>query len=341
MRVGVNLEQCVDLAVSAIDEQTQARFMTAPVAVLRDDLGLKVQAVEHLAESRADGGACDGMSFLEDGVVLYAPTPNSRRENFTLAHELGHWLVEQNEDLLNWLGEQSDAAKMLETLCDRIAQRMLLPEAVLRSVVADSPISARHVLELYEASEASRPACAIALASRLPRLGAVVIVDRASQTVQSASVRPDPEDGWPSVFPWPGQAVPGGHPFGTMQPHQTITGKSFWRTPWGTPAEFYIDAISDERRIIAVFSDVDTWGAERLHVDGPREFDQRPVGEVYCCGQTRTARGYPCATCRQHYCPQCKRCRCDRAADRERVCSSCFITFLPHLLVDGRCEDCR
>ena len=41
------------------------------------------------------------------------------------------------------------------------------------------PISARHVSELVDATRASRPACAIALASRLAGLGAVVIIDKA------------------------------------------------------------------------------------------------------------------------------------------------------------------
>ena len=38
------------------------------------------------------------LSYLSDGVVLYRSTGN-RRENFTMAHELGHWLVDQTNDV--------------------------------------------------------------------------------------------------------------------------------------------------------------------------------------------------------------------------------------------------
>jgi len=89
----MNLENCVEQALSLLADDVRARFAGDPMVVLRDDLKLTVTAVEHLSEARTDGGACDGVSFLKDGVILYAPTPWSRRENFTLAHELGHWVL--------------------------------------------------------------------------------------------------------------------------------------------------------------------------------------------------------------------------------------------------------
>jgi hypothetical protein len=174
----VNLDQCVDRALRLLDGGLQAKIAVNPLTVLRNDLGLQVEAVDHLVRRRDDGGACDGMSFLQDGVILYASTPHSRRENFTLTHELGHWLVEQVDELYGWLADQDDPPRMLETVCDRVGQRLLLPDEMVDSVVAGGPIRARHVLELYSASRASVPACSIALANRLPHLGAVAIVDQ-------------------------------------------------------------------------------------------------------------------------------------------------------------------
>ncbi|MGH3430677.1 MAG: hypothetical protein ACRDRI_16250 [Pseudonocardiaceae bacterium] len=338
----MNLDQCVDHALSHLDETVRGRFAADPLEVLRNDLSLQVKGVDHLANRRDDGGACDGLSFLQDGVILYAPTPYSRRENFTLAHELGHWLVERREELYDWLADQDDPPRMLETVCDRIAQRLLLLEEVVDSVVAGGPIRARHVLELYQASHASVPACSIALVNRLPHLGAVAIIDRAKDAVQYASVRPDPEEGWPVVFPWPGQDVPVGHPLRSMPSGADMTRKTFWRTTWGKQQEYYIDAVSDDRRVIAVFSDIDVWGAERLHIDEPREFDRRPVTEIHCCGRIRAVRGYPCQDCGQPYCPHCGHCRCQRIAQKEQMCAGgCFLRFQPHLLVNGLCEECR
>ena len=133
--------------------------------MIRVDLGLKVTAAEHLTERRADGGACDGLSFLKDEVILYAPTDNSRRENFTLAHELGHWLVEQAPEIFDWLFDRGDPEQALETLCDRIAPRLLLAETAVTNIVGGGPIRAQHIVDLFHSSQASIPPCAIALAA--------------------------------------------------------------------------------------------------------------------------------------------------------------------------------
>jgi hypothetical protein len=140
----MNLEGCVDQALSLLTDDVRARFAGDPFSVLRDDLELTVGAVEHLASSRDDGGACDGVSFLQDGVILYAPTPASRRENFTLAHELGHWLAEKAPDIYDWIADQDEPGRLLETVCDRIAQRLLLPESAATAVIANGPIRAQH-----------------------------------------------------------------------------------------------------------------------------------------------------------------------------------------------------
>ena len=41
-------------------------------------------------------------------------------------------------------------------------------------------------------------------------------------------------------------------------------------------------------------------------------------------------------------CPTCGQCRCQRQAAAEVVCAGgCYMRYLPHLLVDGLCEQCR
>lgn len=373
------IEECVAAALASMRAEARARFVLNPLTTMRTDLGLKVAAADHLTEKRADGGACDGLSFPKDGVILYAPTSHSRRENFTLAHELGHWLVEQVSEIFDWLFSQTAPAKALETLCDRIAQRLLLAESAVDRVVAGGPVRAQQVVDLYHATQASIPACAIALAARLPGLGAIVVVDAPTNldidddlgmgfaaigsenrgVVRYASIRPDPHRGWPKVFPWPGQAVPAGHPLrhllsaGQTPPSQlpaggagglrTLQRRSFWATPWGERATFYLDAVAiSPRRAIGVFADTDLWGAERFHPTERRDFDQRPEQEITCCGQTRKVRGYPHDPCGQIHCPTCGKCRCHRRDDELVLCQGgCFLKFKPHLLVDGRCEDCR
>jgi hypothetical protein len=337
--VNVNLDECVQRALNQLDTSTRTRFATDPLETLRTDLSLKVEAAAHLTSSRGDGGSCDGMSFLRDGVVLYAPTPYSRRQNFTLGHELGHVLVEKSDEIYDWLADQAEPARLLETLCDQVAQRLLLPADVIDQVVKAGPIRAQHVLELYERSQASAPACAIGLAGRLPHVGAIMITDRG--TVMYASVRPDTEAGWPAVIPWPGQPVPDGHPFRTMPAGNALTRRSFWETRWGKRENYYVDAVADEKRVIAIFSDLDLWNCEQLHIDQPREFDQRSTRTISCCNGSQTVRGYPCPDCGEPFCPRCGKCRCQRAAAREQPCTNCTVSYQPHLLVNGLCVLCR
>jgi hypothetical protein len=338
----VNLDQWAETAVASLPADVRETLVADPHGALRK-LGLTTSENPSLTARRADGGACDGVSFLQDGVVLYAPTPNSRRENFTVAHEVGHWLVDHRDEILDWLANQREPAAMLETLCDRIAQRLLLPPPAVTAVVRDGPVRAGHVLKLYDATEASRQACAIAVASRLTRLGAVAIINTATGEVDFASINPDPEEGWPAVFPWRGQTMPPGHHLVSLRAAgATMTRKSHWQNPWGDRQPYYIDAVTDGRRIFAVFSDTDIWNVERLHLDPQREFLHRPTGEVTCCGATHTVRGYPCGDCGGHYCPTCGKCQCQRQADREVLCRGrCFMKYAPHLLVDGLCEECR
>jgi IrrE N-terminal-like domain len=337
----VTLEECVEQAFSLVPPDVRVRFAADPIRVLRSDFGLTVKAVEHLVNTREDGGACDGVSFLEDGVILYAPTPESRRENFTLAHELGHWLAESAPDVYDWLADQDDPGRLLETVCDRIAQRLLLPDSAAEAVIGSGPIRAQHLIDLYGATQASRPVCAIALAKHLPGLGAIIIIDRYPGVVAHASVNPDPERGWPTVFPWRNQQLADTHPLLRLVAGSSTSRRLPWSTPWGTQADFYVDAIGDDKRVIAVFSESDLWDIEQFHPRLDRDFDTRPLLAGYCCGTSFQRRGYPCSDCQQPFCPQCGKCRCDRDAKREVMCDECFRRFQPHLVVDGLCVECR
>lgn len=337
----MNLDACVEAALRLLPAGMAERFSQNPSAVL-SELGLSARAVDELTKHRDDGGACDGISFLEDGVILFVRTPASKRQYFTLAHEVGHWLLDQCDPELDWLADQPNAGKQLETVCDRVASQLLLPQGAVTDVRSGQPLAARHVMELFEFSHASRPACAIALARTLHELGAVVIIDAFAHVVTHSSVNPDPDRGWPHVFPWAGQPVPPGHQLKQLADQGHFAGRSFWATPWGAQQPYYIDARRAGRWVVAVFADTDAWGVERLHLDAPRTFIQRPEGEVFCCGAFQAARGFPCDTCDRHYCPKCGKCECDRQAQREVLCAgTCFMKYLPHLLVDGLCAQCR
>ena len=333
-------EDAATAALSQLADEVAGRFAQSPVQTLLTDLGLKVRQAVHLVESRQGGGVCDGESFLSDGVILFRPTGN-RRENFTLAHELGHWLVDQVDEIYDWLGRQEHAEKLLETVCDAVAQTLLVPPAAIDRVLGGGPVSAQSVLDLMTSSEASRPVCAIAVARRLPGAGAIAIIERETGLVKYSSVQTDPLDGWPSAIPWPGQSVPAGHPLSNVEDGSEFCRKTYWVTPWGHREEYYVHAVGTGAWVVAVFADRDLWGAESVHFDAPREFVQRPDGEFRCCGELQHVRGYPCPNCHRHFCPSCGGCLCDKRAASETTCTSCGLEKAKHLIQpSGICVDC-
>lgn len=335
-----NREDCVAAALRLLPDGVAHRFAQSPEQTLAMDLKLKVQQAEHLVASRQGGGVCDGESFLSEGVILYRPTGN-RRENFTLAHELGHWLVDQVDEIYDWLAQQDSADRLLETICDAIAQTLLVPASAVDGILAGRPVSARRVLDLVAETEASRPVCAIAIARQLPGAGAVVIIERATGLVKYSSVQTDQFDGWPVAIPWPGQQVPDGHPLGNVGDGDVFGGKTYWSTPWRQRAAYYVDAVGTGVWVVAVFADHDLWGVEKVHFDSPREFVQRPEAEFWCCGELQHARGYPCPTCGRLFCPKCGGCLCDQRAANEMTCKQCGLKKAKHLIEpSGICVDC-
>lgn len=306
---------------------------------MTDEFGLTLVPAAHLGEVRIGGGACSGVSFLEDKVVLYAPTA-SRRQNFTLAHETGHWLLSRTKGFLDWVADHETPAEAIETVCDLIAQRLLLPDESIVAVIGSDVVRARHVMEIYGSTMGSRQVCAIGLAQKLPGFGAVVIINRDTWEVEHASIHPDPEKGWPTVYPWSGQSLPEGSAFRQLATGENFSRLSMWRSPWNSQADFYVDGVADSQRLYLVFSETDLWDTTTGFVNRGVDFVSRPTQTIFCCGKSRTVTGFPCPKCHRSFCPKCGDCACDKRAANEGECASCHNRVLPHLLQDGLCEMC-
>ena len=329
---------------AALDPSLRQRIAANPRRALVEDFGLEVSEAPSLADQRGAGGWCDGMSFVDHGVVLFTPSEYSRRENFTLTHELAHFLVEHDDDAQDWLADQSDYARDLEALCDLIAARLLLPDEIIRRVLGGAPPQAKHVHELVKASSASEPVCAIALAGRLPCQGAVLIADIGGATVNYASVQAPDDHGWPLAYPWPGKDIPTAHALRRLGVGGELRERSWWATPWGERQDYYLDAVAGTKRVHAVISVYDLWNVDTFHGgDAPKQTVQRPELIAVCaCGFTGKTRGYPCDTCHRPYCPSCKKCRCEAQVARLIECPNpdCYMKVLPHQIQEGRCVNC-
>lgn len=338
--MGSGTDRIVERALARLSPNVREAFARDPLGTVQTHLGLSVAEVPELADRRSSGGRCDGVSFLEHGVLLFART-RSKRYNFTIAHEVGHWLVDQTAGIYDWIGDQPDPQAILENLCDRIAQRLLLPDTVIDQVVGEGPLRASHLLRLASVSNASRAASCIGIVRRLPGAGAVAYASRETGAIAYSSIQPHPELGWPTVYPWPGQSLPEGSPFLQLGTGQESTKLSAWTSRWGKTVDYFIDAVADEDYIYLIFSDMNIWQITTGFVPKELQFDRRPHQTIFCCGQERAVRGYPCASCGQISCPKCGRCRCDKRSSHETPCSDCGTVYLPHLLdTDGRCEMC-
>lgn len=287
--------------------------------------------------TRGQGGWCDGMSISSAGVILYRPTGN-RRENFTLAHELGHLLVEQDDVCLSWLADQQDPLRTREQLCDGIAARVLIPAGVVDKVLAGGPPNAGCLQRLHDATTASWPACVNALAERLPCDGFVAIIDTYDNTIYYASRA---RDTYP--YAWARDSLPSGHTLAqTPPPNQAV---SWWpRYNVNEHRRYYLSAEDAGSFTHAVFAENDLWGVEIFHAPQTDQDDRRYDGSISCrsCGYSGRTALFPCNTCHTDTCQKCGECDCDRRARVKTFrCAECTTSVLPHLIVDGRCPACR
>ena len=287
--------------------------------------------------TRGHGGWCDGMSICSAGVVLYRPTGN-RRENFTLAHELGHLLVERDDACMSWLGDQQDPLRAREQVCDSIAARILIPGELVDSVLDGGVPHADSLQLLHDATTASWPACANALAERLPCDGFVALFDNDSETIYYASRARDTHP-----YAWAGDSLPAGHILGQSPPPRKAV--SWWpRFNMNERRRYYVTIHEAGRFTHAVFAADDLWNVEALHVPQADQDDRRYDGAISCptCGYTGRTAFYPCNTCHTATCQRCGECECDRKARiKTERCAECTTSVLPHLIVDGLCPACR
>lgn len=336
----MNISRAVERLVRRIPRAGALQFAANPECAVESVFGVRAVGSTDLT-ARGAGGACDGVSFLDDGVLFYAPTPHSKRHNFTIAHEVGHHLVNQDDDVSNWVYDQDDHEAILETICDLIAQQLLLPPATVTEFLDGRVPRAADVLDLSANSAASRPVCAIALAQHLPRFGAIVLIERDTMSVDSASIHADPDHGWPYIYPWRGQAVPPGHQLHNVAERQDVVRRVSWKGRFGKTEDFFVNALGGAHGIVAVFSSEDLWGAPGLPRVAEREWDTRLHLSATCCGEPFQARGYPCQVCGTPFCPKCGKCKHQREDDRDITCTNCFLLFPSARLDDGVCDVCR
>jgi hypothetical protein len=333
---GATVRLLADLIVAELPVGDVADLARNPVEALAA-LGFALNPVVTPTGARGAAGSCDGLSFTKDKTIIYRRTDN-RRETFTLLHGLAHFVVRQGDDAIDWLADQADPGADLERLCDQIAADILIPDSLVDRHLAGGAVRAHHAIELFSQCEASYNAICVKLADRLPSPGAVMMNDSYNQRVLFA-VLAHPLAVWPSA----GQAVPDPHPLRHIGPGEDVSTRTVWTTPWGAPAEFYLDATRLQKVALAVLAVNDIWALETLHAPTrDHEVLERPEAYLDCpCGFHGVAAGYPCDA-GHHYCPKCGECLCFYSTRNHVPCPNpdCFYMVPAMDIIDGRCGNC-
>jgi hypothetical protein len=319
------LKQHAGRLAAAIPESLRQALAADPEAALSGLPGIRVVPLPHLRDARGAGGWCDGLSFMADGIICYAPSPGSRRQNFTLLHEFAHLCVSGNDVALDWLADRADPSADLEHLCDAIAAEILIPAPVVTRLLAGSPPEPGHLKQLYASSSASEEVCAIALAAHIPVRGAVLLIRRDTATVTFAASSGYPPLRIPRDLP-----VPPRHPLrdlGTRQRWAGWTTADLRQAFTDPPSEVGNSRITLEsllrtqaeagpRRTTAILRET---ASPVHHAENQFRREEEPPPDaagasalVTCpaCGQASTRSSYPCEDCGVPPCPACGSCCC-------------------------------
>lgn len=144
-------------------------------------------------------GISGALIFANDLVTLIYSTEHNNRgfENFSIAHELGHFfLAGHPEEIMKGGGTHRSRANFTENTsieleADHFASGLLLPSALTRKFLQNSQVGLDGILGLADAAESSLTAAAIRAAECSPYPVAVVVsqVDKVSYAFMTESFK--------------------------------------------------------------------------------------------------------------------------------------------------------
>jgi predicted transcriptional regulator len=136
----------------------------APVA-LRDVISyLNLSLVERAREPFSSEAA---LVPLGDGhAIELRGTSSARRQRFTIAHEIGHFLLHPGRAVAERGGATNRATASLEREANEFAAELLMPERLVRQAALEEGADARRLADRFDVS-------AQAMNLRLRRLGLV------------------------------------------------------------------------------------------------------------------------------------------------------------------------
>ncbi|WP_248962017.1 ImmA/IrrE family metallo-endopeptidase [Sphaerisporangium perillae] len=318
------------------------RLGVEPFAMLSTFADLEVRLVpEAETGDRAGGSGCSVAGvYIHDAVppVLGVATSASvGRRAFTVLHEFGHHLQQNQTTLADLLLEQPDDGIALEAgACDAFAAEILLPTSLVDRFIGPRGPTGAHVVDLWQASVASRAASCVRAAQRLSSPGHVVLLEGDGKVSFSASV------GLPPIARGSTQGD-----IGTVREALAGSGRATGRTQLryrdgihGDDLYAQVVPMGGYLLLVAV-----TDGAPWLNFS-PSSFTPGPVAPSWVCEHTECGHEFSsfdaqCQGCGRPRCPECQRCQCPPRV-REQTCPSCFQRLPAAMFPAGAasCSDC-
>ncbi len=269
------------------------------------------------------GGECsiDGYylesSILNRPTILYADKVAPERARFTVLHEVGHHLLQNDGahllDPIDLLGRSAaGAARVEELVCHNLAGQILIPRALLDEVIGDDVLIPTHVIELHDRTNASWEAVAVSAAAHTPKASVVLVRKPGSVAFAASNGLPRWQRG--SIL------APNG-PLSRAFSHSVKATADIYR--YGLPhAErlFCGTTRVDDQLAIGVLTPERSDG--RCEILGQPEPAWKR--ETFCrwCGEERVV-GW-CAKCSGRRCRSCDRCGCGAPVENP-LCPECFL----------------
>ena len=163
-----------------------SRFSEAELSMLREDPFSIIPAIdpevsiELVLYEPGDGCSVEGLYVESERSILVQQAMSGRRTFFTALHEFGHDRARHDRDVARALAQLPAAAsrRAEERVADAFAAAVLIPDLGVDEVLAGSPPTARHLVELFNhpAVAGSREACCVRMAQRMRGEGYVALV---------------------------------------------------------------------------------------------------------------------------------------------------------------------
>lgn len=321
----------------AIAARIAAECTSFNLVALRDDpFGTLVRSTEvtvEIEDGLADTGCGGGGYYRPSPPTIHLHPATSRRDNFTLLHELGHHLQQTHDQWGFALIDMTDHKRreIEEAVCDQFAAQILMPvDDTDRHATSLHPADV--MAGLFARSAASRSAALQRVREMLPEgarwILAVADLDGVVRTSASTYDDPPPpkgfaQDGFKRV------AAEAMESAVRREFHEGIEYKT-GSVLDGMRVEAALDY--EQRYVFLALRPTTANGA------GIWAFPSQECSNPACekTFQAKQSSGR-CESCQDFKCPHCRRCGCTAPA-APTECGKCFLPYTPAEMESGKHE---